>query len=699
MYTPREASSPQSRAAPRRRFAGHTSKERRGASRRIMSFVNAVLAVLVAWGRYAEPTFSSIDAWIIGGTALLLVGWMRLAESPRAERSSHPLRSLSSVARVGVGAGLGILAVTGGLALLGFLVHPSLASMTTGWPVGLQAVPFLAPVALLGAGAGWLSVFSRWTVAGVSAWLGLAVLSLGFIGYGSLVVREAAGPFALAVGSSLLVLEVFGLSLMLAYQFYAIEHIAGTAADPSPATYTTGTELPRVAIQVASFNEPVEVVEECLESVLALDYPAERRVIQLLDDSTIEATAQELARFCSRRGIQYHHRATRRGFKAGALNDGLAALPANVELLAVVDSDYTVGPRFLRAVVEAFRDPQLAFVQTPQAYRNVTSTRFARWYALADAFFYHVVQPVRARHQSAIFCGTMGVLRRTAVESVGGWSESCVTEDAELSVRLLAGGWRMAYDARLFGRGLAPLSMEGVRSQHRRWAFGGVQMLRMNRGQLRSPRLTARQRRDFWVGGMFWTDGIFFLGMAATLAAVAVGSWFGLALPSPASAALTLAATAPVLLLWDGILKIRIALRPTHPVRYRDVLGILGFWYAVKVNDLRAALRGLAGGSLPFVRTPKSRAARSSRWGALASAVRGTSWETAFAVGLFGVLAVNLWRWVVLRAAVPGPATVVLAGWLAYYAVGLALSPYVYYSSERHPAELPVRVALQAAPA
>jgi cellulose synthase/poly-beta-1,6-N-acetylglucosamine synthase-like glycosyltransferase len=633
-------------------------------------------------------SYPLVTAWMIAGTILLLAGWVSLPLAPPERTSPQPAPARRLTRMLGAAA-LALATTVPVLAVVRYGLPPTALSKT--WadlPTPSLALAVVGSLAL-GAVAGWLSGSSRWRTSGVATWLGLAMMSLGFAGYAGLIVTAARTDFAIAVGLALLALEVFGLSLMLAYQFYALEKIAGVDAPPPKvdASRDRATDRwPFVAIQVACYNEPAEVVENCLDSLMALDYPADRRIVQLLDDSQDAALVARLERFCRSRGVSYLHRAHRRGYKAGALNDGLRALPADVELLAIVDADYGVDREYLRAVVHAFDDPGVGFLQTPQAYRNVHGSPFGRSYSLADAYFYHVVQPVRARFGSAIFCGTMGVLRRSALTSAGGWSEECVTEDAEASIRLLAAGWRGVYLPHRYGRGLAPMTMAGVRTQHRRWALGGLQMLRLNRAKLASPKMTTRQRVDFWIGGVFWTDGVFFLGMAATLSAVAVGSWFGAALPSPSLPALALAASAPVLLLWDGALKIRRALRPTHRPSYRDVAGILAFWYAVKMNDLRAALRGLLGARPAFARTPKVAEGPAGRWAAMALTLRATALETVLATSLLGIAAITVYRDV---GAFSGPfplAGLVLAGWLAYYALALAAAPVLDFRSRRAPA-------------
>jgi cellulose synthase/poly-beta-1,6-N-acetylglucosamine synthase-like glycosyltransferase len=464
----------------------------------------------------------------------------------------------------------------------------------------------LVLTAIVGGFAGWMSSSSKWRTSGVMTFLGLDFLALGLLGFSLLVVENAPGPVGQGLGLWLLGVEMLGMFLFLAYQFYTLEFLTGTERAPGATRFPVDPKwTPTALVQVASYNEPPEIVENCLESALRLEYPRDRFMVQLVDDSTNAATVSRLEAFCRARGVDFRHRTDRRGFKGGALNDGLRALDRPVDLVAIIDSDYVVDPRFLRLAVQPFRDPEIGFVQTPQAYRNAGRGTFARWYALADAYFYRVIQPVRARAQSLLFCGTMGVLRRTALLAAGGWSEQCVTEDAELSLRMLAAGWKAHYVPVILGWGLAPDLMSAVRSQHRRWAFGGMQLLHMNREKLRSAHLSLRQRVDFRMGGLFWVDGLFLVGVTTALASLVVASWFGVTLPIDSTTALAVIASAPLLLMVDGLIKLRLALRASTPVTYRDALGIIAFWYAIKMNDLRAALRGWWGAKMAFVRTPK----------------------------------------------------------------------------------------------
>ncbi len=551
---------------------------------------------------------------------------------------------------------------------------------------GVYVVENLAAItAAVGTGAfvGWISWSSRWNYAGVAMYVGLQLMVLGFVAVSLAVVESSSNALAQALGAWLVGAVLFGFVLMLVYQFYVLEHLAGTAGARTAEEKATPPDphpWPFVLVQVASFNEPPAIVRECLESIRGLDYPRDRYSIQLCDDSTDAATVRALAAACTELGVDFRHRSDRRGFKGGALNDGLRAAGPDVEFVAIVDSDYVVAPAFLRRVVPEFGRADLAFVQTPQAYRNVRKGSLTWWYELADAYFYRVVQPVRARHQSLIFCGTMGVLRRRALDEAGGWSEKCVTEDAELTIRLLARQGVGRYVPEVLGRGLAPDLMTAVRSQQRRWAFGGIQMLRMNRQILTSRKLSLRQRIDFWMTGLFWFDGLFLVGVAAALGGLVVASWFGVWLPYSEVSVPALVAIAPVLLMLDGLIKIRAALGTSVRVRFRDVLGVLTFWYAIKLNDLRAATRAWMGSRIPFVRTPKIPTAEAGVGAALGAALRTSLTETTIAAALLGVVVTSVFLWRLSPSSVSA-AYVVFLVWLVYYAYAFASTFWFDFAS------------------
>ncbi len=607
---------------------------------------------------------------LLAGSLLIPLAWLFLARRSKSKTESEvPSPRDRFWLRVVGGAALGEVSVYVASALLAFGATGSILPLL---------VPFLLPAPLLlgtalGAFCGAASSRRHWRAEGVLAYLGLGFLAVGFVEYALQLLRTTPMGPAWGLALFLLATELFGFLVMLLYQFYALEFLAGIRRRPLPQPAPLEAHaLPCVATQVACFNEPLELVQRCLESVRALDYPGDRLWVQLLDDSTDPTSRAQLERLCRRLGVDYLHRSNRGGFKAGALNAGTNGLPPEVELLAIVDADYRVDPQFLRRTVGYFRDPEIAWVQTPQSYWNAEESVFTHLYGLADAYFYRVIQPVRHDAGSSIFCGTMGVLRRRALAQVGGWDEACITEDAEVSLRLYAVGWKSLYVPMILGAGLAPDRFPALRSQFSRWAFGGLQLLRRDLVPLFSRRLSFRQRLDFLASGIFWMDGAFLLAMAGGLTTLALGALTGLAWAMPSPPLLVGISLAPVLLVLDGLVKTRLALGRVLRLRLRDAAGVMAFWYALKMTNLRASVRALFGRPMAFTRTPKTPAPveRAGGFGVL----RPTVFELALAVGT-AVAAVVAATVAPLGSVWAGLGRSILVGWLGYYAVTFGAAP------------------------
>ena len=134
--------------------------------------------------------------------------------------------------------------------------------------------------------------------------------------------------------------------------------------------------------------------------------------------------------------MKFVHRDNVAGFKAGALNLVMReVMDPDVEIIGVVDADYRVDPRFLKELVGYFADPNLAFVQTPQDYRSYEGDAYLTACYDAYRYFFVTTMPARNQRNSIIFAGTMGLIRRSALDEIGGWPEWCITEDAETSFR------------------------------------------------------------------------------------------------------------------------------------------------------------------------------------------------------------------------------------------------------------------------
>ncbi|HEY6867082.1 MAG TPA: glycosyltransferase, partial [Candidatus Eisenbacteria bacterium] len=237
---------------------------------------------------------------------------------------------------------------------------------------------------------------------------------------------------------------------------------------------------PIVTVQLPIYNER-RVAGRLIDAVAALDYPAGRLEIQVLDDSTDE-TREGLAAAVERhraRGVDIRilHRDVRAGYKAGALAAGLAR--ARGEWIAVFDADFVPPPGFLRRAARHFSDPRVGMVQARWGHLNRDrSLVTAAQAVLLDA---HFLLEQEARMRSGLFFnfnGTAGVWRRACIEDAGGWRHDTLTEDLDLSYRAQLRGWRFVFDAGNVAPAELPADLEAFKSQQRRWAKGSIQTAR-----------------------------------------------------------------------------------------------------------------------------------------------------------------------------------------------------------------------------
>ena len=233
----------------------------------------------------------------------------------------------------------------------------------------------------------------------------------------------------------------------------------------------------RVCVQVPVYNERY-VAERVIDAVSAIDWPRDRLEVQVLDDSDDETTqivARRVAHW-QRKGIRVQHlrRASRTGFKAGALAYGLERTDA--PFIAIFDADFVPPRDFLQRIMRSFDDPKVAFAQARWGHLDENYSLFTRLQAMAIDFHFLVEQAVRSSSGFFTnFTGTAGVWRREAIEDSGGWSARTLTEDLDLSYRAQLRGWKAAYVEHLVVPEELPVSIDAYRRQQSRWATGSFQ--------------------------------------------------------------------------------------------------------------------------------------------------------------------------------------------------------------------------------
>src|SRR2546427_2735268 len=258
----------------------------------------------------------------------------------------------------------------------------------------------------------------------------------------------------------------------LLYLTWRATRLRPARPDPAP----QGTE-PLVCVQIPIYNERY-VAERVIDAVCAIEWPANRLEVQVLDDSDDETAPIVDARVARwrRRGLEVTHvrRQKRTGFKAGALAHGMTLTQA--PFIAIFDADFVPPADFLRRTMGVFADESVGFAQARWGHLNEGYSWFTRLQALAIDFHFLVEQAVRSdRGFFTNITGTAGVWRREAIDDAGGWSAATLTEDLELSYRAQLRGWKAAYVEDLVVPEELPVSIDAYRRQQSRWATGSFQ--------------------------------------------------------------------------------------------------------------------------------------------------------------------------------------------------------------------------------
>jgi cellulose synthase/poly-beta-1,6-N-acetylglucosamine synthase-like glycosyltransferase len=252
----------------------------------------------------------------------------------------------------------------------------------------------------------------------------------------------------------------------------------------TPKKRRTETQLPRewlpVTVQLPVFNEKY-TVERLLRSVTRLDYPADKLQIQVLDDSTDDTfdLISKLVEDYQHRGVNIEliHRTDRKGYKAGALENGLRS--ATGQLIAIFDADFVPKPDWLKRTVPSFQNPQLGCLQTRWGHTNQQYNSLTRAEAMGIDGHFIIEQTVRSKNGFFLnFNGTAGLWRRACIEDAGGWQWDTLTEDLDLSYRAQMRGWKFDYLPDVVVPAELPPHVEAYKKQQFRWAKGSFQVVR-----------------------------------------------------------------------------------------------------------------------------------------------------------------------------------------------------------------------------
>ncbi len=438
---------------------------------------------------------------------------------------------------------------------------------------------------------------------------------------------------------------------------------------PFPLRAVEDKERAFVSVHVPAYNEPPELLIETLNALADLDYPSFE--VLVIDNNTKDPAVWEPVRdHCAGLGerFRFFHVSPLAGYKAGALNYALRETDPRAQVVAVIDADYVVHRRWLRDLVPPFADPEIGIVQAPQDYRDGHQNAFKAMCLAEYRGFFHLGMVTRNERNAIIQHGTMTMIRRDLLEGVGGWAEWCITEDAELGLKIFERGYKALYIPCTYGRGLMPDTFADFKKQRYRWAYGAVRILKAHRPELlglRKTELSAGQRYHFVAGWLPWfADGFNLLfNFAALFWTVGMVS-----LPHDFTPPYVSVALVPLVLFLFKISKSFFLYRRRVTATWRQSLaaGLAGL--ALSHTIARAMYAGMFTGNLGFFRTPKL-AQAPALIRALLDAREEALLALAFllAAGLVMLredaymLDVQVWTWVLLVQAIPYLASVLVS--------------------------------------
>jgi cellulose synthase/poly-beta-1,6-N-acetylglucosamine synthase-like glycosyltransferase len=319
-------------------------------------------------------------------------------------------------------------------------------------------------------------------------WTLLLLAGLTAILYGALGVETASG--------------VIVVGLLVIFFVFLLRHLAFAASALSAAPGDMRSRIgfdfgyrPFVTVLVPCRNEEL-VIEGLIETLLAFDYPADRHELIVIDDGSDDATGEIVDRIGRQHPrLRCLHRAPNSGGgKSGALNEALAGSRGDV--VVVFDADHRPRADVLRRLVRHFADPNVGAVQGRCIVRNSSESQLARTIAV-DYYSGYLVNEYgrQSLYDLPAYGGSNCAVRRSWLDAFGGWNEQTVTEDTDLTLRLVMVGQFVRYDITAIDTEESVPTFRRFWRQRYRWARGHQQAWREFRGAaLRTPRLSITRR-------------------------------------------------------------------------------------------------------------------------------------------------------------------------------------------------------------
>jgi cellulose synthase (UDP-forming) len=341
-----------------------------------------------------------------------------------------------------------------------------------------------------------IAVLAIWAVASLlvprksraAPWIVAAIAFLTLLYYLPWRVMETVLPADPLSGAGFYVWAVFAIETVYILDFIKIVvlHLRRVDRRDEADTHQARLEArppetwPSVDVLIPTYNEPLDVLERTIVGALALDYP--RFNVWVLDDGD----RAWLRDFCAEKGAGYICRPEHTHAKAGNMNHALGQTKG--DLVAILDADFVPLQWFLKRTVGFFDDPSIGIVQTPQHFFNRDPVQMNL--GLSDQWpdeqrlFFDKMAPSLDAWDSMFCCGSCSVLRRRAIEAIGGIPTVSITEDILTTLTMFRHGYITRYLNERLTVGLAAESLEAFYVQRQRWCQGGIQCLFTEMGPL-----------------------------------------------------------------------------------------------------------------------------------------------------------------------------------------------------------------------
>jgi cellulose synthase/poly-beta-1,6-N-acetylglucosamine synthase-like glycosyltransferase len=276
--------------------------------------------------------------------------------------------------------------------------------------------------------------------------------------------------------SLFLILTALMATYLIRHYIFTLTVLKNASKGSKTVTVKNATYQPTVSILVPARNEE-KVIGRILQRMTELTYPKDKMQIIVIDDASTDSTGEITEQYSRMYAyIEVLHRDKKEGGrgKTSALNAGFNY--ARGEIVFCFDADYYPQRDILEKLAKEFSDPKVGVVQGRVTVLNEPKSVVTRLVALERIGGYCIDQQARdSLGLIAQFGGTVGGVRRSLLKSLGGWDESILAEDTDLTFRVYLAGYKIRYvnDAESYEEAVE--NWRAYWRQRYRWAKGHMQ--------------------------------------------------------------------------------------------------------------------------------------------------------------------------------------------------------------------------------